>query len=320
MYFIFRPGTLGDQAVLKNVLKNFPIEKENFVLIERSHKGRAFASSYRDYLNIFSSIYLYNNAFDLFTLLLNIRKKYGKQDLIYLPHSSKSSIRFFIDLLLFSLAFTINIRGVLEFYRMRWKSGIVVPEYDRLLRILSKSIGVESQSEVPRAKESYSEAQRKIVIAPCSAWPSKDWDKKNFKTLIQILDEMGAEIHLMGGKNDPLQSYYSQDLMNKIKLHQGEQLISIEKCIESADVFIGVDSALSHMACGLDVPSIILYSDTNRREDWKPSTTRVIGIKCYVQCGGCFSHDCKNFRHECMDGITVELVLAAYQQLFGGLK
>jgi hypothetical protein len=316
-YFIFRPGTLGDQIVLKNSLDAFipNISKDDLILIERDHGfGRVSAKNYLDYFSIFSQVLVYQNLFQLIVLLVKVRIKYRRGILIYLPHSNKSIFRMVIDLLLFSLAFDINLRGVLLFYKHRWSSQRVVNEYERIMEILE--ITFKLNNKVEWSVDSYDNnvslrARNKITICPFSAWPSKNWGSSNFKELIKLLCEQGNSIELIGSSNDDLEKCIPEIYTHLVNVHKGESLQFIIQLMRDSALFVGVDSAPSHIAASLKIPSVILFSDTNRREEWKPLALNVIAIRNYVVCGGCFSYNCPITQHDCMKLISVNRVLEA---------
>ena len=79
-------------------------------------------------------------------------------------------------------------------------------------------------------------------------------------------------------------------------------------------LFIGVDSAMAHLAASCGLPSVVLFSDTNRLEDWQPPHPYVQSIRKTVECGGCFSAICKMRDHTCMDKITLKEVIEAAEE------
>jgi ADP-heptose:LPS heptosyltransferase len=85
--------------------------------------------------------------------------------------------------------------------------------------------------------------------------------------------------------------------------------------IERADLLIGGDSAPAHLAAAVGTPALVLFSGTNRPEQWRPWGQRVRVLKHVTACSPCHRHHCPLADHPCLSGLPPATVLAAAQEL-----
>ena len=57
--------------------------------------------------------------------------------------------------------------------------------------------------------------------------------------------------------------------------------------LERADLFIGSDSGPAHLAASAAIPSVILFSGTNRPRQWRPWSRRALVLRAKVPCRPC---------------------------------
>lgn len=79
--------------------------------------------------------------------------------------------------------------------------------------------------------------------------------------------------------------------------------------LKNLKMFIGPDSGPTHLAAALGVPTLFLYSGTNRFEEWKPLAKSAYILRHDVSCAPCGRVLCNVPGHPCMSGIEpVEVV------------
>jgi len=83
---------------------------------------------------------------------------------------------------------------------------------------------------------------------------------------------------------------------------------------KKAGLFIGVDSAPSHIAGLSKKPSVVLYSGTNNPDEWALVSEAAAIIQKDISCKGCERTDCRD--NICMDLISVYDVLEAVDKVF----
>lgn len=113
-----------------------------------------------------------------------------------------------------------------------------------------------------------------IVIQPTSRWFYKCWQDEKFAQTIQELDNQGYHIVLTSGPAqaekvmiENILSHYSSpgltSLSGQLTLRQ------LSALIDSAALFIGVDSVPMHMAAALKTPCIALFGPS-KLTFWRP--------------------------------------------------
>ena len=78
--------------------------------------------------------------------------------------------------------------------------------------------------------------------------------------------------------------------------------------------FIGPDSGPTHIASALGVPTLFLFSGTNRFEEWRPLAENASVIRHQVQCSPCGLKVCNVPGHPCMAGILPEEVIQLLEE------
>ena len=81
--------------------------------------------------------------------------------------------------------------------------------------------------------------------------------------------------------------------------------------LERADMFIGADSGPSHLAASAGIPSVILFSGTNRVGQWRPWSRRSLVIRHAVPCGPCHQKICPLSDHPCLTELDPDRVYRA---------
>lgn len=153
------------------------------------------------------------------------------------------------------------------------------------------------------------------IIHPHPGYPSKNWLKKRFAELTNLLcKDYKAKIILTGTDKD---KHSNDDI---IRLSQVPVINACGKTslggllalIKSSTVFIGVDSGPSHIAASTGKPTVVLYSGTNKVQEWGPKSDNTIIIQKDIPCQGCQRLDCEH--NICMDLISVEDVIEAVEK------
>jgi ADP-heptose:LPS heptosyltransferase len=156
-----------------------------------------------------------------------------------------------------------------------------------------------------------------IILHPGPSWPVREWPHENWISLVRELGRRGyAHIVRLGtgktlrlGEHETLPIPGALSLVNQLKLEESIALISL------ADLFIGIDSGLLHIAASLRITAVGLWGPTSPHLRFSSSSTQspVIGL---VECQGCqhrfprlhWFTGCP-YDIRCMNSIRVEDVL-----------
>ena len=171
-----------------------------------------------------------------------------------------------------------------------------------------------------------------LCVAPTANWRAKEWRIEHFRALVEKLIAPGglipgARVAVVGGPDERRRAEPLIELIapeRRVDLY-GQPLPVIAACLERADLFIGNDSGLMHLAAAAGAPTLGLFGPSREvhyapwgdraavvrtRETWKELVT-----------APSFDHRTSD---TLMDGLTVEAAEAAARSLWrrchGGSK
>lgn len=119
-------------------------------------------------------------------------------------------------------------------------------------------------------------AQKNIAIHPVASQPYKYWPLSYWQELISfLLEKKDGHIFLLGSSLD---SDFIDKIKNKFPNYNDRlincagkfNLVETYVLISKANLFIGNDSVLGHLAGSLNIPTIILMNRAINRQRWSP--------------------------------------------------
>ncbi|PJA78105.1 MAG: hypothetical protein CO149_05845 [Nitrospirae bacterium CG_4_9_14_3_um_filter_51_5] len=126
-------------------------------------------------------------------------------------------------------------------------------------------------------------------------------------------------ICLVGGPADRASLRNVQGLLTHLEytILIGMDLLSVGQYLQHAQLFIGHDSGLSHLAANLGIPSVLLFGPTDPAK-WAPRGTHVAVIRKSCHCIGRASIECCKDK-QCLS-IPPPEVLAKAEEVLCGVK
>lgn len=186
------------------------------------------------------------------------------------------------------------------------------------------AISNDLPAELPKLSTQHS-APSTIVIHPGSGGYSlaRRWDAARFATLADALSERyNAQIILVGGPNDDADSVKSAMKSTPLDLTGKTSLAQLAGVIQSADLYIGADSGVMHLAASVGTPVVAIFGPSNP-DAWSPWTpqSKSIVVRSAPECSPCsyvghsigLREGCP--ARTCMRMVTVNHVLNAVQQI-----
>ncbi len=149
-----------------------------------------------------------------------------------------------------------------------------------------------------------------IVCGPGTKAQAKDWEQDKWRALLARL-RVGYPEHglaLVGSQEDlAVSEYASQDWNGpKVNLCGKTSPRQTAAVIESADVFLGLDSGPMHLAASVGVSCVIAFSAHGLPGVWYPAGERHQIVYHQTECFGCWLDTCVAMKKECMRSITVD--------------
>lgn len=132
---------------------------------------------------------------------------------------------------------------------------------------------------------------------------AKRWAPSRWRSLISRFLSEGWRVVIVGGAEDISAAATLTPHANLIDWTGRVSVTQTAALLERADLFIGADSGPSHIAASAGIPSVVLFSGTNRVRQWRPWSRRTLVLRHPVSCRPCHHKVCPLVDHPCMSGL-----------------
>ncbi len=161
-----------------------------------------------------------------------------------------------------------------------------------------------------------------VVVSPGSVWGTKRWIAERFSQLINLLvQRYQARVILVGSPLDREQAdcvlaACKSRILDLVGLTDLRELSAL---VRKADLLVTGDSAPMHIAWAFDVPTVAIFGSTTPELGFAPLSDfcRVVEVKG-LECRPCSDHGpqrCPLGHFNCMQGVTVDMVLASCREM-----
>jgi ADP-heptose:LPS heptosyltransferase len=219
----------------------------------------------------------------------------------FLPGNSDSNVAMHQTLLMLRLA-----RSAVDLFKRS----------DEVSALLLGRIAVPAEIDLSIARD------RMLVVCNTSSGRAvKNWPAERFRSLIRWLtNDLDAVVLLLGGADQLeetagiIQFCGSGNIISAVGKTSIREAIGL---IPHASLFIGNDSALTHVAARLGVQTVALFSGIDPTVMWAPLGEHVTVLRAPVPCSPCHIlrfQDCRG-EHACILNITEASVRAAVRKI-----
>ena len=157
----------------------------------------------------------------------------------------------------------------------------------------------------------------KIVICPGAGSIKKRWRLSGFIKIAETLEARGGRPEfLLGPAEKDIAPELSARSQNFLRVTTPQDLPALAAYLHTAHGYIGNDSAVSHLAAFLQVPTVAIFGPSDPCR-WRPVGPKVAIVGSSIDCSPCFETgdgDCDQMA--CMGKITANRVLKAFYGLF----
>ncbi|MFN2530235.1 MAG: glycosyltransferase family 9 protein [Pyrinomonadaceae bacterium] len=154
------------------------------------------------------------------------------------------------------------------------------------------------------------------VVHPAAAFATKQWAADNFARVAEFLADRGlATVAIAAPHETPvLETLTSSSKVGITVLHLS--LPEVSALLSKAQLFVGNDSGIAHMAAALGIPTAVVFGSSNIAH-WRPwSRSRSEVIFEPTPCQPCHGYFCEKFQEpECILRVPVSRVTAAVDRL-----
>jgi len=157
----------------------------------------------------------------------------------------------------------------------------------------------------------------RAIISPGAGSVKKRWPLERFMMVAAELKKRGLQPSiLLGPAEVDLEAVLQQGSQSRpqvVKTRTFQELITL---LESAVIYIGNDSGVSHLAAFLGVPTLVIFgpSDPDR---WRPFGNHVRIVKAASPCNPCFDTDRPDCpERNCLEEINPDRIVEALEGMF----
>ena len=165
------------------------------------------------------------------------------------------------------------------------------------------------------------ETIRLILVHVGASIRHKTWDLSNFISLVRgLLLNEGTVIGLVGGPGDRVlaEKVAAQcGLPERLMVLAGRlTILQTAKILVEADLFVGGDSGLAHLAAAYDVPAVVMFGPSDAKK-WCRESDAVAVVRKEMACAPCFIFGYHKYCRTiaCMKQVGVEEVLGACRKV-----
>jgi ADP-heptose:LPS heptosyltransferase len=163
-----------------------------------------------------------------------------------------------------------------------------------------------------------------LALAPTANWGGKQWPADRFVALAERLTARGgplaeARVAVFAGPGEREAARPVLDAVppaRRIDLAEKLDLLTAAACLGRADLFVGNDSGLMHLAAAMGVPTLGLFGPS-REEHYGPWGPRARAVRTDLSYDAILAKPGYDYlRHDThMETLSVEKVLAAAREL-----
>jgi lipopolysaccharide heptosyltransferase II len=223
--------------------------------------------------------------------------------------------------------------GFLLTHSVKWDRTKIKHEKNKALKLVealgipikNRDLELDIQQEDIRYVKRYlsekgiSQSDFIVSIAPCSLFYWKSWRPERFAKTASMIDKnYNAKVILIGSREE-------KDVLDKVQRMADCRVINtagqlslsqVAALINLSAVFIGNDSGLIHIAAAVKTPMIQLFGPGQPEVFGYRDNRSIILMKGDCLYRPCRERDCKNKQDWCMDKISVEDVMEAFEEIY----
>jgi len=155
------------------------------------------------------------------------------------------------------------------------------------------------------------------LIHPAAAFETKQWPSENFA---RVIDEVAARgltpVAIVAPKEKQVLDRVVQQSSARVIGLTDLSLPEVTALAARAQLFVGNDSGIAHMAAAVSTPCVVVFGSSNVAH-WRPWTTNKNEVvREEMKCQPCHGYFCAEFQTpQCILRIPVERVVAAIDRL-----
>jgi len=160
------------------------------------------------------------------------------------------------------------------------------------------------------------EGRKIAVIHPAAAFATKQWAPENFSRVVEFLSDAGYASVAIAAANET-------QVINDLISNSAAPIVSLSLTLPEvsalaarADLFVGNDSGIAHIAAAVETPSVVIFGSSNiaHWRPWNRAPAEVVFEE--MPCQPCHGYFCEKFAQpECILRVPVSRVIAAIERV-----
>jgi len=167
-----------------------------------------------------------------------------------------------------------------------------------------------------RLRDSKLEGKRLALIHPAAAFATKQWAAENFARVVEYLARAGfPSVAIVGPGQDKVLDELQRNCSAPITTFN-LSLPEVSALASRAELFVGNDSGIAHMAAAVGTPSVVIFGSSNiaHWRPWSRAESEVVFEE--MPCQPCHGYFCEQFEQpECILRVPVNRVVAAIERV-----
>jgi lipopolysaccharide heptosyltransferase II len=167
-----------------------------------------------------------------------------------------------------------------------------------------------------RLRDAKLEGKRLALIHPAAAFATKQWAAENFARVVEYLERAGfSSVAIVGPGQDKVLDELQKNCSAPITTFN-LSLPEVSALASRAELFVGNDSGIAHMAAAVGTPSVVIFGSSNiaHWRPWSRAESEVVFEE--MPCQPCHGYFCEQFEQpECILRVPVNRVTAAIERV-----
>lgn len=163
-----------------------------------------------------------------------------------------------------------------------------------------------------------------IVLSPGSAWETKRWDARGFRSVAETYLERGLRVVVVGAPKDAAACAIVSEGLAVDNLCAETSLEELIALIRSASCVVCNDSLALHLCSATKTPVVVVFCATSPLFGFGPWRNKATSLeKKDLFCKPCHRHggrSCPTGTRLCMTGVSAEEVVCAIDRFLGEQK
>jgi lipopolysaccharide heptosyltransferase II len=194
-------------------------------------------------------------------------------------------------------------------------SGIPVADKPKTRLVVTDAARASIENKL---KDKIQNPESKIALLhPATAFATKQWATENFAQIAGLLQTKGFAIAAVAAPKE-FEVLEQLKKISRVPIHTFTDLSlpEITALASGAEIFVGNDSGIAHIAGAVDTPSVVIFgsSNINHWRPWTDTPNEIVYEK--MPCQPCAGFFCKEFGEpECIRRVSVEMVSKAIDRV-----